>query len=166
MRRPTREISLFAVLGIIYSGGAWSSGFQANPSIACDFMTEEGLRTRGGYQGSGDIYRCRSQRRNLVSGGSVNNSIRFIAQGNAETVTQLRLDLQVNSRTGVQRAHRQLIDHARSLMKNALNRGMPDEIEAAILGANMGTWNVGASSVTLKRIVGGVSGYELRFRIQ
>lgn len=101
-----------------------------------------------------------------MSGGQINNSLRFVAQGTAEMVTQLTLELQVNSRTTVQRAHRQLVDHARPLMMNALGAEMPEEIEAAILSATIGDWELNGSKITLERIVLGGPGYELRFRIQ
>ncbi len=166
MRNHFLNLLLFSVLSIVSLSGAWAEGFQAEPTIACDFMAEEGLRTRGGYRGGGDSHRCFSQRRSLMSGGQINNSIRFVAQGNAEKVTQLTLELQVNSRTAVQRAHRQLVDHAKLLMMNALGAEMPEEVEAAILSATKGVWEVGGSRVTLERIVLSSPAYELRFRIQ
>ncbi len=166
MRNHFLNLLLFSVLTVGSMSGAWAGGFQAEPSVACDFMAEEGLRTRGGYRGSGDSHRCSSQRRSLMSGGQINNSIRFVAQGNAEQVTQLTLELQVNSLTAVQRAHRQLVDHARPLMMNALGAEMSEEIEATILSATMGAWEVGGSRVSLERIVLSSPAYELRFRIQ
>jgi hypothetical protein len=129
-------------------------------------LAADGLRTRGGYRANGDVYECRSQRRYLVSGGQVNNSIRFIARGDAQNVTQLMLELQVNSMSAVQRAHRQLVDHSKALTKAALGATLPGEIEAAILNATSGTWSVNGSAITVKRIVLGGPGYELWFRIR
>ena len=166
MRNFILSSVLFVALNLVSVGNASANGFQADPAVACDFLAQEGLRTRGGYQGSGDIHRCSSRRRNVISGGGINNSIRFVAQGYAQTVRQLRLELQVNSLSGVQRAHRTLAEHAMSLTKKALGVDMPGEIEAAILSAVPGTWSVNSSTVTLERIVAGAAGYELRFRIQ
>ena len=101
-----------------------------------------------------------------MSGGRINNSIRFVAQGDAEKVTQLLLELQVNSLTAVQRAHRHLVDHAGSLMLNALGVAMSKDIEAAILSATNGSWEVGDNQIRLERIVLNVPTYELRFSIQ
>jgi len=163
---PFRSAVLIAVLGLMPVDGAWAEGFHAEPSLACDFLAEEGLRTRGGYRASGDVHRCRSQRRNLIGGGNVNNSIRFVAQGNADAVKELRLELQVNSGSAVQRAHRQLVGYGNALLQAAMGTEMPDEIEAAILSAVSGSWSVGGSTVSLERIVLGGPGYELRLRIQ
>jgi hypothetical protein len=163
---PFRGALLIAVLSATPFAVGWAKGFQAEPTVACDFLAAEGLRTRGGYLATGDVYRCRSQRRNLVGGGRVSNSIRFVAQGNADAVTQLRLELQVNSRSAIQRAHRQLADYSRSLMQAALGVALPEEVEAAILSAVNGSWVVAGSTVSLERVVSGAPLYELRFQIR
>lgn len=145
---------------------AWSQGFRADPEAACDFMREERLRMRGGYRVNGSVHECRSQRRNLIGGGRLNNTIRFVARGNADEVTQLNLELQVNSGTAIQRAHRNLAEHAAILFEAALHEQMPADIEAAILSGVRGSWNVSGNSVTLQRIVLSGPGYELRLRIE
>ena len=156
---------LFASLGIPSVAGASSGGFQAEPSTACDFMAEKGLPTRGGYRASGNTYHCQSRRRNVISGGRTNNSIRFVAQGDAQTVSQVRLELRVNSLTGVQRSYRRLAEYAATLLQKGLGAELSEAMEAAIMGATQGTWPVDGSTVTLKRIIAGGSGYELRFEI-
>lgn len=166
MLNVSRIAPLFIVLSLLPFGEAWPAGFRADPTLACDFMAAEGLPTRGGYRDSGDRHHCRSQRRNLVSGGAINNSIRFVAQGDAESVTEVRLELQVNSRTGEQRTLRQMVEFGRSLIMAALGAEMPEEIESAILGATAGSWDVRGGTVRLERITVAAPGYELRLRIQ
>jgi hypothetical protein len=163
MRQPI----LLALLGMfIPMAPAWSDGFGWEPSIACSFLAEQGLRERGGYRKSGSIYQCRTQRHDLIGGGEVNNSIRYLAYGDAATVTRLELELQVNSMTAVQRANRTLVDYAAALTQAALHTGLPGEIESAILSAVDGRWTVEGRPVTLQRRVAGGSVYELIFRIQ
>ena len=145
---------------------AWPQGFSAEPEAACDFMREDGLRTRGGYRANGSVYECRSRRRNLISGGRLVNTIRFLARGDANKVTQLNLELQVNSGTAIQRAHRNLAEHAATLFETALREPLPADIETAILSGVRGSWDVSGKSVTLQRIVLSGPGYELRLRIE
>ena len=166
MLNASRGLILFLILGLFTFGEAWSDSFRADPAVACDFLADDGLRTRGSYRDSGGVYRCSSQRRNLVSAGRLKNSIRFIALGDSESVTQLRLELQMRSGTTVQRAHRQLVDYGRTLIEKSLGVDMPEEIESAILGAVAGSWDVGGSVVRLERVVAGEPGYELRFSIR
>lgn len=154
------------VVGLLAFAGARADGLQLDPSVACDLMATEGLRTLGGYRGSGDWYQCQSQRRSLISGEPLNNSIRFVARGNAQAVTQLVLELQVNAHAGAQRTHRQMVDYSQALVLNALDTEMPEEIKAAILSAVAGRWALADYDVSLERIVLGAPGYQLRLSIQ
>lgn len=163
----TRNSILAVLLGVLLPlVSAWAEGFQAQPSIACEFMSEQGLRTGGDYRQINSVHECRSQRRNVIGGGRINNTIRFVARGDAERVTWLELELQVNSWTAVQRAHRALADYANVLLKAALDTELPGEVEAAILSAISGRWTVNDRLVTLERIVLGGPGYELHFGIR
>ncbi len=60
MRNSLMSTVLFAALGLVSVNNASAEGFQAEPAVACDFLAQEGLRTRGSYQGSDDMHRCRS----------------------------------------------------------------------------------------------------------
>jgi len=166
MRNASIIASLLLAASLLSVGEALAGGFQAAPGVACDFMAADGLRTRGGYRSHGGMHQCSSQRVNIISGGPVNNSIRFVAEGDAQTVTQLRLELQVNSLTGVQRTHRRMADYSRALIKNALGAELPEETEAAILAATPGNWVVDGNHISLERIVLGAPGYELHLRIR
>lgn len=170
LMKPLFSLSSYAVFLLLLSlaptGEAWSAGLRLDPQAACDFLADERLRTRGGYRQSGNLHRCASQRRNLGGSGRVQNNIRYIAWGDAEAVTGLRLELRVNSGSSVQRAHRQLVDHGRLLIKRALGAEMPEEVESAILSATTGSWDIKGSTVSLERIVAGQPGHELRLVIQ
>jgi len=161
------KLALILLLGTaFYVTPAWSGAIQIAPDEACNLLADAGLRTRGGYRETGSSFHCRSQWRAATGGSRADNSIRFLAQGTEDLVTQLNLELRVNARAGIQRAHRSLADRARTLMRNALNTAMPDEIEGAILAGVRGSWSVQGSTVTLERISAPGTGYELRLRIQ
>lgn len=153
-----------ALLLPVVSTGAAEPVFD--PVVACDFMQEEGLRVRGGYRQVGSGYECRSQRRNVMGGGPVNNTIRFSARGDAQRVTELELDLRVNAQGAVQRTHGVLVDHADALFQRALGKAMSDEIEAAIRAGINGQWFLDGHSVTLERVPPGALRYGLRLRIE
>lgn len=159
-----RATVLFLIL-LAARNAALADGFELEPAVACAFMEPQGLRTRGGYHGTGTGYRCRSPYKNVIGGGAVHNTLRFTAGGGAERVRWLELALKVNSLTAVQRAHRALADHAEALFQAALGTGLPDPLESAILSAVAGQWRIDGHAVTLERIVLGGPGYELRLRI-
>ena len=164
---PRASVLGFAVLlhSLSFSGtSAADIGFD--PAVACDFMTEQGLRVRGGYHQVGSGYECGSQRRNVMGGGPVNNTIRFSARGDAQRVTQLELDLRVNARGAVQRAHGVLVDHASTLLEQALGAEMTNEIEVAIRAGTAGRWLLNGRSIVLDRVPPGSHRYGLRLRIE
>ena len=160
------HVLCMAVALWVPGAGAASAESGFDPAVACDFMLEEGLRTRGGYRQVGSMYQCSSQRRNVVGGGPVNNTIRFSARGSEHRVTQLELDLRVNARGAVQRTHRVLRNHADSLFQRALGSGVSSEIETAILAGTAGQWHLNERLVSLDRVPPGAQRYGLRLRIE
>jgi hypothetical protein len=160
---------LIALLGLEWFGGVPSVGTGAvqrlNPAEACALPDHQGLRTRGFREDAQDLV-CRSQRRALSGGGQPRHTIRYRVQGTARAVERLTLELQINSNSGVQRAHRQLSDYAGVLFDVALCKDLPPEIEAAILSGVAGKWSVNGSRVTLQRITVGTPRYELLLSIE
>lgn len=136
-----------------------------DPQRACDLMADQGLSTRG-FREDSDAFTCRSQRRALSGGGQPRHTVHYRALGSGGTVERLRLELQINSTSGVQRAHRQLADRAQVLFERALDRDLPEAIEAAILGAVQGAWPINGHLVTLERITAGTPHHELRLTIE
>jgi hypothetical protein len=136
-----------------------------SPGAACDLLTDQGLGTRGFREDARD-FACRSQRRALSGGGQPRHTLRYRVLGSGGSVDRLSLELQINSTSAMQRAHRQLVDRVRLLFDRALGQALPTEIETAILGAISGSWQVNAQRVTLERITAGTPHYELRLSIE
>jgi hypothetical protein len=163
---PWFSAFLFATLLPLPVVGTEAAEPGFDPMVACNLMQEEGLRVRGGYRQVGSSYECRSQRRNVMGGGPVNNTIRFSARGDAQRVIELELDLRVNAQGAVQRTHGVLVDHADALFQRALGKAMTDEIEAAIRAGTNGQWLLNGHSVNLERVPPGALRYGLRLRIE
>jgi hypothetical protein len=138
---------------------------RLNPAEACALLADQGLRTRG-FEEQAESLACRSQRRALSGGGQPRHTIRYRVQGSAGSVERLTLELQINSNSGVQRAHGQLSDYAAVLFDEALGKDLPPEIEAAVLSGVAGAWSINGSRVTLQRITVGTPRYELLLSIE
>ena len=145
---------------------AVGNGLALPPTVACQLLSGQGLGARGGYRSLGENYECRSRRRPLIGGGQPNNSLQFSARGTAEFVESVTLELQVNSRDTVQRAHRQLVDAAQVLLPGAVGQPLPAEAVDAILSAVSGRWSVAGHTVTLDRVTLGGPDYDLRLRVE
>jgi len=141
------------------------SGLRLEPAQACDLLADQGLRTRG-FRADTDEFSCRSQRRALSGGGQPRHTVRYRALGTQGSVDHLVLELQINSNNAVQRAHGQFVDRARVVFRRALDKALPAEVEAAILGAVAGSWPVNGNRVTLERITAGSPHYALRLSIE
>jgi hypothetical protein len=141
------------------------AGLDLDPETACGLLADHQLRTRG-FRASGEEFACRSRRRPLVGAGQPSHTLRFRALGTAVAVGRLLLELQINSSTALQRAHRQLADHARVLFERVFDKDLPQEIEAAILAAVPGEWRVDRNRVRLDRITAGTPHYTLRLSIE
>lgn len=163
-KRRCRAMPMLLASAVAAAANAAGAGLQLDPTQACAYLDDRDLRTRG-YRANGAVHECHSHRRPLV-GGDVDHSIRYVARGDAAAVNEIALELQVNSLSGAQRAHRVLADDAGVLMKAALGAALPPDIDAAILGAVRGQWQVQGATVTLDRITSGVPGYELRLQIR
>jgi hypothetical protein len=164
-RSPRFFVLLFAAM-LASAGATAGGGLALEPSAACQLLSAQGLGARGGYRSLGDVYECRSRRRPLIGGGQPNNSLQFSARGTADVVDSAMLELRVNSRSAVQRAHRQLLEAAQLLSKGAVGQTLPAEAEAGILSAVRGSWSVDGHTLTLDRVVSGGPGYELRLRLE
>ena len=125
--------------------------FKADPETACNLLSDIGLRGRN-YRHIGEgLYQCRSRRRNLALGGNRTHAMRFQAQGDQDTVRQLRLTLFVNSREQLQATFRRMLRDGQLLMNRALQVEMPEEVVRRLLDGATGTWQAAGADVVLER---------------
>jgi hypothetical protein len=143
------------------------AGLVKPPEEACSYLVEQGLGTADDYREyrQGKFY-CWSLRKPIPAGDPQRHNVRYTAEGSAEAVSALVLELQLVSRSEVQRAHRLLLDYARELTKQALGEDLPEDVAKSVISARPGRWPVAGAEVTIeKRQVQGLT-YELVFRIQ
>lgn len=159
-------LGFIAGTGSLLPGTAGAAGWGLPPDEACALLGDRRLAARGEYRPSGDVHQCRSARRNITGSSDVPHDIRFVAQGDADLVRRLRLDLRVNSRSGVQRALRRLADDAELLTQQGIGEALPAAVREAIMGATDGEWPVGDRKLMLNRITAGAGLFEMRFSIR
>ena len=99
------------------------AGLALAPEVAWSYLAEAGLPTANDYRPfrEGRFY-CWSLRRDLAAGDPVRHRVRYTAEGTAEAVSALVLELQVVSGSEVQRAHRLFLEHAKTLARAATGR--------------------------------------------
>ena len=128
-------------------------GFPLEPRSACDLLADQGLPTAGGYlpAGGGTLI-CSSHRKALPLGDAAPHSLRFAAQGTAEGVTELTLELELRSPGDVQAALRMLLRSAETLTERVLRTSVPAQAQVAIRSGVSGTWSLAGAILKVERV--------------
>lgn len=142
-----------------------------NPSSACDFLTDMGAIT-GSYapmvDGSGS-YLCASPYQQIGDPNSIpmQNNVSYYARGNANSVSRLRILLNVNNIADEMEARLTLAAMAARLTDRALNIKMPEKAAAALQQGNSyhGKRNQYAINVIRENWENG-NGYSLEYVIK
>jgi hypothetical protein len=144
-----------------------AAGLAKPPDEACAYLDEEGLGTADAYREYREgKYYCWSLRKNLPAGDPQRHVVRYSAEGSADEVSSLLLDLRVVSRSEVQRAHKLFLEYARALGKKALGEDLPEEVGKAVMSAKPGRWPVAGAEVVIEKAHVEGAAYNLLFRIE
>ncbi len=130
---------------------AQQSGWK--PQEACAFLSDiDGLQTRG-YKKlySDEDLSCSSDYKKLGSEFPLPNTIAYYANGNSQTVNELKLVINVNVKDKGKDAQATLADYSQKLTEKALGEKMPQEAKNAILAGKAGKWTLGKAQVEVKR---------------
>jgi hypothetical protein len=147
---------------------ALAAGLALPPEEACAYLAEAGLPAASDYRAyREEKFYCWSLRRDLAAGDPVRHRVRYTAEGTAEAVSTLTLELQVVSVSEVQRALRLFLDYAKPLVRAATGQDLPEDVSKAVLSARPGRWQVGTADVVLEKAnVRGAMSYDLLLRVQ
>jgi len=140
---------------------------DVKPSVACDYLTNIELSTRGWKNYYDDVYGCSSPYKEFGSGYPLKNNLAYYVDGTATTVTQLELVVNVNNRDEAIKAHRELLKASKVLTKKFLNKTLPNTIDKAIKnGNNMSSKIANANIEVIRNNWPTGKGYELKVIIK
>lgn len=145
-----------------------AAGLALPAEEACGYLAEAGLPAANEYRPyrEGQYY-CWSLRRDLPAGDAQRHRVRYTAEGTADAVSVLVLELQVVSASEVQRALRLFLDYAKPLVRAATGQDLPEDASKAVMSARPGRWQVGTADVVLEKAnVRGAMSYDLRLRVE
>jgi len=165
-----RRILLVLGLGVAGLGSpcaAVAGALERPPEEACDYLAGEGLAAADRYREfrAGQYY-CWSLRKEVPAGDARRDSIRYEAQGSAEIVSRLALELRVASPGQAQRAQKAFLGYVKVLVKKALGEDPPAEIDAAVMSARPGRWPLAGADLVLEKAKAPAAGYDLTFRVE
>ena len=129
------------------------TGLLLKPEVACALLADQGLAVAGGYEASGGgTFSCSSFKKILPVGDSAPDTLQFLAQGSQETVTRLKVELDLRSPGEVQAALRMLLAPVKVLIERVLGASVPEEAQVAIRSGVSGDWRVASATLTVARI--------------
>ncbi len=164
MRRLLLATGLWLALAAPHALGA---GLALPPQEACGYLAEAGLPAADYRAYREEKYYCWSLRRDLPAGDPVRHRVRYTAEGAADAVTTLTLELQVVSASEVQRALRLFLDYVRPLVSAATGQDLPEDVSKAVMSARPGRWQAGTADLILEKAnVRGPMSYDLVFRVE
>jgi len=132
---------------------AGAGTLSLKPDEACGLLADKGLRTVGGYQATVQgVYLCSSFEKVIPAGEPVFDTLKYFAQGTAEAVNQLSVQLLLKSPGDAQVAFRYLLQSVEALTQRALGAPVPDAAQVAIRSGVTGSWPVAGATLTVERI--------------
>jgi len=147
-----------------------------HPDVACGFLADIGMTTRGWQHIYDDLFECKSQSIQFGSPRPLKNDLFYYVQGTSATVEELGLVLSVNNVDECSEANNLFLQVTQELLTNVTNEPMPENMVDAILNGKNYSFINDNINVTVKisywimksKKLNSViaKGYELRFVIK
>lgn len=140
--------------------------FTGSPEVICQWMKAE--RFSGGNKYAGvkdDLYRCATLRKPIARGEPVGSDVRYVAEGTATAINEVRLEMRMRSFRQPQQTLRKFQEYADALTKIALSIGLPEEVSKSIRSGVIGDWQVSGKTIKLEKLHQVVGSYDFHFSI-
>ena len=105
---------------------------EAQPKVACAYLSENGLGTRGRKHHYDAEYGCSSPYMEFGSGYPLKNNLAYYVQRDRSSARQLKLALKVNNKSEARAAHSEMLKVAKVLSWEALGDELPSTVADAI----------------------------------
>jgi hypothetical protein len=155
------------LLLILFASGLQAEPFADSPDIICQWMNPERFAGSGKYtRAKDDLYRCATLRKPINRGEPPGSDVRYVAQGTATAIGQVRLELRMRSFRQPQQTLKRFHAYADALTRLALSIGLPEEAGRSIRSGVIGEWQISGKTIRLEKshVVSG--SYDFVFSIQ
>lgn len=143
----------FSFIIMLSTSSAFAAIPSTNPELVCDYLTREHLPTRGWHVQDESFAGCSSNYRELGGTGmGLANNIAYYATGQGNTVSQVKIVLNLNQPQNPNRAIDALKLATRVLVQNMLKKAPPAEVTSAIQHSRGDVKaNVGQATISIIR---------------
>ncbi len=154
------------VLLIFFTSCLQAEPFPGSPEVICQWMKAERFSGSSKYAGvKDDLYRCASLRKPISRGEPVDSDVRYVAEGTATTISQVRLEMQMRSVLQPQQTLGKFQEYADILTKTALSIELPEEVRTSIRSEVSGDWQNSGKTIKLEQLHQTARGYDFYFTI-
>lgn len=125
-------------------------------------------RFSGGNKYAGvnaDLFRCATLRKPIAQGEPVASDVRYLAEGTATAINEVRLEMRMRSFRQPQQTLRKFQEYAATLAKKALSVELPEEVSKSIRSGVIGHWQVAGKTIKLEKLHQVVGSYDFHFSI-
>lgn len=155
------------LLFILFTSSLQAEPFSASPEIICQWMESERFGGKSKYASvRDDLYRCATLRKPITRGEPVGSDVRYVAEGTAEAINQVRLEMRMRSFRQPQQTLRRFQAYADTLTQTALSTGLPEDVSTAIRSGVTGHWPVAGKTIELEKLHVMSGSYDFHFSIQ
>lgn len=136
------------------------------PKDACSFLNEKGLFTNE-YRQDENVFYCNSPYYDIGNSYPLSSNIAYYVEGNKDSISILKLVLNVNKGSIKNKAHNVLLNLSSYLLKKATNNHLPDKIRNALLEGRNESIILDGARLSVFRINWPTNkGYEVHFVLQ
>ena len=155
------------LLLILFTGGVQAEPFAAFPDIICQWMQSERFSGRSEYaRVRDDLYRCATLRKPIRRGEPLGSDVRYLAEGTAEAISLVRLEMRMRSFRQPQQTLRRFLAYVDTLTQTALSTVLPEDVSTAIRSGVTGHWQLSGKTVKLEKLHVMSGSYDFHFSIQ
>ena len=121
------------------------------PSEACKLLEKSNLATRGWKSYYGSEYGCSSPYKELGSDFPLANNIAYYVGGTSNTVSEVKLVLNINNQSSSTAAHKELLKSANLLLQKVSGQKLTSSLSSAIKNGKPNSEKIGSTNVEIIR---------------
>ena len=122
-----------------------------SPTDVCSFMKENGMATTGWKNYYENDFGCSSPYKDLGYGYPLANNLAFYVDGNAKTVDQVYLMLNINNKALATNAHEELLKASELMCVKATGYNLPQALKTAIINGQNASDKIGDAFAEISR---------------
>ncbi|MCY9837982.1 hypothetical protein [Aeromonas media] len=144
---------IFTVFVLSVATSPVSADFlNTGPSAMCNYLTSDGLATRGWKNQYDNEFGCSSPYKEIGTGVPLANNIAYYVEGSSSEARLAKLVVNINNKTLAGSAYTELLQASQELSLKLSGVKLPEEISIAIKNGKKASAKAGSTAIEVIRI--------------